>query len=50
MYKAKDTDYKLGSPIHEKIPSFEIGSDKRLDIEDNNEEEVSAREKHDDDF
>lgn len=49
MYKAKDTEYKLGSPIHEKIPSFEIGSDKRLDIDDNDGEEVSARDEHDED-
>mmetsp|Transcript_2388 Transcript_2388/g.2647 ORF Transcript_2388/g.2647 Transcript_2388/m.2647 type:complete len:1083 (+) Transcript_2388:1529-4777(+) len=47
MYKAKDTDYKLGSPIHEKIPSFEIGSDKRLDIEDSRE--VGDRNKQYDD-
>ncbi|CUM45877.1 Serine/threonine-protein kinase STE20 [Debaryomyces fabryi] len=48
MYKGKDTDYKLGSPIHEKIPSFEIGSDKRLDIEDSGREEVGDRSKEHD--
>lgn len=34
MYKTKDTDYRLGSPIHEKIPSFEFETDKQLDFDE----------------